>query len=67
MIPVLSKGMKIDDVPAHYKWVTLLSADEPNHVGKLWNVMSGIENYKSQQMGQGVLRKNVNECINLLL
>ena len=40
VIPVLSKGLKLEDVPSYYKWVTLLSADEPGYIEKLWKVMN---------------------------
>ena len=40
VISVLSKGMKLSEVPPYYKWITLLSSDEPNYIEKLWKVMS---------------------------
>ena len=39
VIPVLSKGMKLEEVPSNYKWVTILSAEEHGYIEKLWKVM----------------------------
>lgn len=41
VIPVLSKGLKFEDVPSNFKCVTMLSADEPGYTEKLLKVMNG--------------------------
>lgn len=42
VIPVLSKGVNIDDVPSRYKWITLLESDASDYISKLWHVMESM-------------------------
>ena len=42
VIPVVSKGVSLEEIPSNYKWITLLQSEDANFTEKLWQLMESM-------------------------